>query len=841
MLSGFFYGSILEKEKDFIMKTKIFYSYSHQDETFRQELDKSLAILKHNEIIDEWHDRKIIAGQKWKGKILQELKSSEIIIFLVSPDFLSSPACKEEWDLAKELTQQHNKQLISIVVRPCSWKDFDDMADYLVLPTDGKEVSKWGSRDAAWLNVYEGIKQAISFYKENYQPKEEYIESITEIEFCSQDSKQIRLNEIFVFPFLEKETSNIDRNIIIGSSKKVFELGKALLVGDEQSGKSKLCVHLFLEAIEQGKKPILVDLQEVLHKKPKIKLINDIFDKQFSGDFDEWIKSDDKIIVLDNFINHRNANEYLDLIQEHFSKVFISLDSDTYESFYKDDKRLSEYEIINIRPFSLVKQEQLIRNWLKLRESETELYEGEIDLVENNINEIIIDNKILPRYPFFILSILQTHEAFMPKDIKITAYGHCYYALILANLIKAGVDKKDDAIGNSMKFCSHLASFMHSSGVNNSIDEESYNKFVAEYENRFILTKSLLNRVVSSKGLVKKNDDGFYKFNLQYSYYFFLGKYLAENYHGNKELVNDLVEKSYVSNNTFIIAFTIHHSSDMEIVDNILTHTMCALDELAPAKLDKHETDVLIELLKSIPGEIVSNKSVKEQRKEIRDAQDKALENNSNQKNSELENQESLGQIFLAHKNMEILSQILKNKYGQLEKNKVKELIEIICDAGLRLVKVLLFDKEQLKEYTDFIYKGIKESNKDIAEQDLVKGIKKELVVKMFLWTMGNIEKAVSSINKREVKELIFEIKEEKNTPAYDLIYYFYMLDSSLTFSEAKKKLLIEILGKYNSKDYFFMNKVLSIRTQYYFNTHSVKAILKQEISSLLGVEYKPG
>ena len=41
---------------------KVFYSYSHRDESFRAELEKHLTLLKQQNLIDEWHDRRIAAG-----------------------------------------------------------------------------------------------------------------------------------------------------------------------------------------------------------------------------------------------------------------------------------------------------------------------------------------------------------------------------------------------------------------------------------------------------------------------------------------------------------------------------------------------------------------------------------------------------------------------------------------------------------------------------------------------------------------------------------------------------------------------------------------------------------
>ncbi len=67
---------------------EVFYSYSHKDEEMRDELEKHLSILKHRGLILSWHDRKIDAGEEWKGKIDEHLNSAQIILLLISADFL---------------------------------------------------------------------------------------------------------------------------------------------------------------------------------------------------------------------------------------------------------------------------------------------------------------------------------------------------------------------------------------------------------------------------------------------------------------------------------------------------------------------------------------------------------------------------------------------------------------------------------------------------------------------------------------------------------------------------------------------------------------------------------
>ena len=47
------------------MPVEIFFSYSHEDALLVDQLEKHLALLKRQGIIDMWRDRDIGAGMEW--------------------------------------------------------------------------------------------------------------------------------------------------------------------------------------------------------------------------------------------------------------------------------------------------------------------------------------------------------------------------------------------------------------------------------------------------------------------------------------------------------------------------------------------------------------------------------------------------------------------------------------------------------------------------------------------------------------------------------------------------------------------------------------------------------
>src|ERR1700678_2137418 len=136
---------------------RLFYSYSHRDERFREELEKHLSLLKRTGIISAWHDRKIAAGEDWAGKIDENPENSQLILLLISPDFIASRYCFDvEAKRALELHETGAAVVIPIILRPVDWQEAP-FGKLRALPKDGKPVVKWKLRDAAFHDITNSI------------------------------------------------------------------------------------------------------------------------------------------------------------------------------------------------------------------------------------------------------------------------------------------------------------------------------------------------------------------------------------------------------------------------------------------------------------------------------------------------------------------------------------------------------------------------------------------------------------------------------------------------------------------------------------------------------------
>jgi hypothetical protein len=149
---------------------RLFYSYSHKDEAMRDTLETHLALLRHEGVIASWHDRKIVAGQEWKGQIDRHLDEADIILLLVSADFLASDYChKIEMERALERHQAREARVIPVIIRAVDWSGAR-FAMLQALPKDGQPVSRWADPDEAWTDVARGLRRAAEELRQRLPP-----------------------------------------------------------------------------------------------------------------------------------------------------------------------------------------------------------------------------------------------------------------------------------------------------------------------------------------------------------------------------------------------------------------------------------------------------------------------------------------------------------------------------------------------------------------------------------------------------------------------------------------------------------------------------------------------
>lgn len=159
-----------------LMPVDIFFSYAHEDEEFLNKIKTHLIPLYREGLIDLlWHDRNISAGTEWERQIDTYLNKAQIILLLISPDFMASDYCiSKEMKRALERHEQGNARVIPVILRHSQWKR-SPIGKLQAIPTDGKPIRSWPDEDEALFNVVDGIRKAI----EELKAREEITASVS--------------------------------------------------------------------------------------------------------------------------------------------------------------------------------------------------------------------------------------------------------------------------------------------------------------------------------------------------------------------------------------------------------------------------------------------------------------------------------------------------------------------------------------------------------------------------------------------------------------------------------------------------------------------------------------
>ena len=143
------------------LPVEIFVSYSHKDERWMEKLREHLSPLRRQGKIADWHDRDITAGTEWADEISEHLESASIVLLLISPSFMASDYC---WgvEMTRAIARHEAREasVIPVILRDATWHE-TPIGKLQALPKDGKAVVAWTNRDAAFVDVIEGVERAI--------------------------------------------------------------------------------------------------------------------------------------------------------------------------------------------------------------------------------------------------------------------------------------------------------------------------------------------------------------------------------------------------------------------------------------------------------------------------------------------------------------------------------------------------------------------------------------------------------------------------------------------------------------------------------------------------------
>lgn len=140
---------------------QIFLSYAHEDRPLVEQLEKHLAPLKRLEMLSTWSDQEIRPGGDWEHEISGEIARSDIVLLFVSSDYLASIFSEREIAEAMRAAEARGTRVVPVILRPSAWQR-TPLAQWQVLPRDGRAVTEHRNTDEAWAEIVRRIEGLIA-------------------------------------------------------------------------------------------------------------------------------------------------------------------------------------------------------------------------------------------------------------------------------------------------------------------------------------------------------------------------------------------------------------------------------------------------------------------------------------------------------------------------------------------------------------------------------------------------------------------------------------------------------------------------------------------------------
>ncbi len=199
----------------------IFFAYSREDGLLRNRLEKHLTGLKRQNYIHTWYDGEIQAGKEWENEIDFALAKADIILLLISADFIASDYCYEvEMRKAILRHERGDAVVIPVILHPCDWTDAP-FSKIQCLPQNGKPVTDlfWNNQEIALSEVAKSIKLIVESLRNS---KSKQLKAINEVLFEKNFELKITFEQLDDLKLDEEILSEQVNNLTV--SKKNIEL-----------------------------------------------------------------------------------------------------------------------------------------------------------------------------------------------------------------------------------------------------------------------------------------------------------------------------------------------------------------------------------------------------------------------------------------------------------------------------------------------------------------------------------------------------------------------------------------------------------------------------------------
>ena len=691
-------------------------------------------------------------------------------------------------------------------------------------------------------NVYnidfEDKHKIVGKNKREFILTDEFQTKITGLNIPLKHSKKAKLilSDVFVFPdlepLLEEDTAvQYPNSYELIEKVKNNEMSKVLIEGADQSGKTALLYVLYKRFYEMGLTPIYLRGKYCTETDVK-KLVKKALREQYNNDnVNLFFQQDKKILLLDNFhksgLNSKYKKRLIDSFNDNFEFIFLTSDN-TYSSknVTEEATSLKDYLKFKLLPLGHEKRSELIEQWLLIGENKLTIQEEVIlTNVKLRFNEIdaLIGNRLMPSYPIFILTLLQSLDENL-QNFSQTSYANIYLVLIKAGLIKEGI--KDSVLTSLLNVLKELAFYLYEN-KKSYFEINDFEDFINYYTTKYFRHKTLSNdkilKVLCNSNILKY-DDEYYCFSYKYIYYFLIAQKISSEIEVHEDLIYDLCNNIHLEINANILIFLSHHSKAQILIDSIVFTSQLPFEKAVPMTLNKDDEFVkfIAEFTNELKEEIVEERNPKEEvAKELKRKDARERQNSKNEEDDEegILPKEAI-EMNQAFRTVKIIGQIVKNQSGDFEKEKLVKLVEAAYNTVFRFLSfysdMLENDKELLIEAIIEEIKAKEKKNKygEVDYKLIEKTVRKILQFISWRICVESITNLMFAVGTKGQNELFDKVNLNINSTASKIVTFaiktFYdkidLKELERLFEDVKDNYLAQCILREYIKSYLYTN-----------------------------------
>lgn len=609
------------------------------------------------------------------------------------------------------------------------------------------------------------------------------------------DEKKIRLKDIFIYPDLEKN-NDLKRELYddyIDSSSIINDNSYNIIIleGENQSGKTSLLNMLYLNCIEQHKYPLLIN-GKCLKKTDIDNNISSAYKEQYEDNknIEEFKQTDNsnKILLIDNLnqseLNNSSIIDLLNKLRRRFGKILITTSS-IYNIVSILESDISDILSVKILPLGHKKRNKLIERYHILNEESPYSIDEQIFLERTKASyeqvQTFLGDKLIPSYPIFILSMLQSMNLAKPNSYEQTSYGYCYQSLI--HFALAGKAKvKNEDIDTFLNYLAELAYAMFKNNVN-VMSESDWLSFYKKYANDYIspALSDIKDKLLKSGIIIE--DDSFYKFGYNYIYYFLVARKIADmlSEEDGKNDIKYLCEHLHKDKYANILIFVAHHSKDPFLIDEAILSSMIPFDNIHPITLELNGSyyNLIKDIIEEFKDDIIrsSTNPMEEREKRLtkKDQIDKELKikNGSGEDNSSDDDRYMPAEVISFHqavRSLEIVGQIIKNRKGSIPKEK---LFEMTKELYLTAFRTIGFLGEIVRSTKDELINSIQsKTDQNEGKTAIAQRVNLFFQLMSFNFCLGIFSKVINAVGNKELRPIFDDVANSIGTPAAKLVSF---------------------------------------------------------------------